>query len=163
MEHYQIFLIKRNQEYQNIIGYMADSFNLDNMRAEPILTKVYVESHNRQSDVNMLKGQKNAILRSVLGNKAVLIKTEDKVKISFSSTDIKNIHKTLMLTEYLKGKLSFENDKISTHFDDILVRLRRLDFFKVNLRSMTNILISFDFNKNLNKDIINWYTHEVCL
>lgn len=162
MEHNQIYLIKRNQEQQNIIGYMVDCFNLEHMGSESILTKVYVGSHNKQSDVNMLKAQKNAILKSVLGNKALLAKTEDTVKITFSSNDIKSIYKTLVLIEYLKGTLSFPDDQITTHFEDILVKLRRLDFFKVNIRSLTNIVINFDYNKNLNRDVIEWYTDEIC-
>ncbi len=157
------YLHKQNQFYQNAIYNSIDLLNINKIEPKPIINQLNFSSSVNLSEFNIIKAQKYLIIKSIFDFGIKLNKQNENLILNFKTFNKKKINEIvyLILRFNPHGETFFVDNGIEVLFQDLLLNLRRLDFFKVYEKSLTNISIKLDY-MNKNKYIINkWFINEI--
>jgi hypothetical protein len=154
-------ILKNRQYYQNIL------YNRVNCRIYPLISGRYpiehvvIKSTTPISELSLLKAHKYSIMKSFLGVKAQIIKKDDSVTFSFSTVNKRKIPTMLELMIAFPNRILLGPRTIRFLHSDLLIYLRRLDFYKVNLKSFTNVDVTFELKVLGEEHKFKWFLNEV--
>ncbi len=151
------------QIIHNNVYNCVDSFNYSNLTSQQFKIKIEIESSNVLSELNIIKAQKSLLLKIVFMQKSR--GTKDLVTETFifrTNVKNKNISILFFLLNVIKqrSKNSKTNMKYIRNYRDLLLELTNLNFFKINLNSLSDINIIFNLFKNNDIILNKWLTDE---
>jgi hypothetical protein len=134
-------ILKNRQYKQEILLSAVDNQIEKQIKSRYLITKIEISSKIDASNLNIIKGQKNLLLRSLIKSKPKVVKEAESINFMFY---VQNNKKIDILNEFisnigLKEYKANERNNIHVLYENLLLNFRRLNFFKINLNSLTKI------------------------
>lgn len=140
--------------YQITVNALTDNILQECLVSNYPLANMGISSSNPRSELNVIKAQKYKLLRSFVYARGLLRESEERITFKFDLRSLSDIVHLQDLLSLLNGTFEYHKGRLVFVYEDLLIKLRRLDFFRVQPAALTNIKITADININSSQNII---------